>query len=73
MPAPQFNDSFLKPETEIATGGSPEGRVINIATRPQFTEDFLKPELSPETNIDMGKVAELRPLSDISGVPVESL
>lgn len=77
MPEPQFDNSFLKPKT--ATSGSPilkkesKGAVVNIATRPQFTEDLLKQKLTPETDIDISKAAELHPLSQATRIPVENL
>lgn len=81
MPEPQFDDSSLK--LKIATGGSPifgtelrpAGKVISITAEPQFDDSSLKPKFSPtfETGIDMGKAAELYPLSQATGIPVESL
>jgi len=77
MPEPQFDDSFLKPKS--ATGGDlgfeedSTGKVINISLEPEFDDSFLKPKLSSKIDIDMGKAAELYPLSQATGTPVESL
>jgi len=79
MPEPQFNDSSLK--LKIDTSGSPifekepgtTGKVISIAAEPQFNDSSLKSKLSQDINIDMGKAAELYPLSQATGIPVESL
>jgi len=79
MPEPQFDDSSFKPK--IATGGSPifkdesrtTGKVINITAEPQFDDSSFKPKFRSEIDIDMGKAAELHPLSQATGIPVESL
>jgi len=83
MPEPQFDDSSLKPK--IATGGSSifkkepgtAGNVVNIAVEPEFDDSSLKSEIATggnlDANIDMGKAAELQPLSQATGIPVESL